>query len=446
MSRVWRLLGSAPVRLALALVLVFSLVSLGTLGGAYLVLRGTLEAQMSTALSQRVAGYRAAPSAGALGQLVEAEARTADARDRVLSFVASDGRVFGNVRAETDGETIRFAPLRPGDALAPPGYVSLAVPMQGGLLVLATSRAPLDDLTGVFLNLLWLSVLPTAALALGLALWLARGQARRVTRIETVLARITAGDLSARIAAVGDAQDDLLRIAAGIDRMAAAQEASTSALRQISADIAHDLKTPLQRITLNLHRLTDTLADNPKALALAEQVLAEADRTVQVFQSLLTIAQIEGGRGAALAPVDLAALAATIVEIFGPDAEDSGHALALDRPAHPVMVQGDAMLLGQVLTNLVENALRHTPPGGTITVTVAEAPVRLGVADQGPGIPEDERAHVLRRLYRLERSRTTPGNGLGLSLASAIADLHGAPLRLQDNAPGLRVEMTFPPA
>ena len=163
---------------------------------------------------------------------------------------------------------------------------------------------------------------------------------------------------------------------------------------------------------------------------------------VSTFEALLRIAQIEGGGPRArFAPVDLGALATTMAELYDPAAEESGHHLRVTLTA-PATVQGDRTLLGQLIANLIENALRHSPAGGTVSLAVEGA--RLTLADTGPGIPPEEREAVLRRLYRLDRSRSTPGSGLGLSLVEAVVKLHGGTLALQDNAPGLRVVIDLP--
>lgn len=229
--------------------------------------------------------------------------------------------------------------------------------------------------------------------------------------------------------------------------MAQAQEQSVAALQQVSADIAHDLKTPIQRIAVLMADLRDRAVDGSPEADLAERAVAESDRAVGVFHSLLQIAQIEGGSPKArFRPVDLAHVIATFADIYGPAAEDGGLKLMVDLPSgQPVLVQGDKDLLGQVVANLIENALRHTPAGSTIRLALSETgdKATLSVTDNGPGIPQAEHALVLRRLYRLERSRTTPGNGLGLALAAAVADLHDATLVLSDAAPGLAVTLTF---
>lgn len=439
---------STPVRLALGLVLVFALASLATLGLAYLYIRSSLEDALNSNIAQNIAGFQAAPNAAALAALVQAEAAATNVGERIFSFTAADGRAFGNAGAVPVPGGIELLPIEGGKPLNENGYLHQVIPLYGGVLVVAESREPITNLAGIFATLLGLSLLPTTLVALGAGLAMSRRAARRVARIEAALADLTAGRLSARVTGITSGADDLGRIGASINRMAAAQESTVSVLRQVSTDIAHDLKTPVQRIAVLLAQLQDRIGPDSEVASLAERAGAEAARAVAVFQSLLTIAQIEGGSPRArFGLVDLAGLAATFVEIYEPSADESGHRLSLiNAVAGPAQVTGDRNLLGQVIANLIENALRHTPVGTQIEVRLAQTGnrLRLVVADTGPGIPPDEHAKVLRRLYRLERSRTTPGNGLGLSLVAAICDLHGAKLVLSDENPGLSVSIDFP--
>lgn len=440
------LIRSTPLRLALGLVACFALVSSAMLGFAYLRLQASTGAQIEANLDQHVAGFRVAADAPTLGTLVTAEARVADPADRIFAYIGPGGLRRGNAQVFPDATGVEIRPLPEGRALTEAGYVSRVLPMVGGILVVAESRAPLEELKRTFLRLLAFSLLPTLVLSLSAGLALARSSARRVGAMERTLRDLAGGDLTARVEDDGH-DDDFARIGAGINDMAAAQEAATSALRQVSTDIAHDLKTPVQRLVVLLNDLRDRLPETGAEAEIAARAAAEADRAVGVFHSLLQIAQIEGGRLTAnFAPVDLTKLAETFAEIYEPTAEESGHRLRLTPPPPALSsVRGDKGLLGQALANLIENALHHTPPGSEITLSLHDdgTGVILRLADNGPGIPAPERKKVLRRLYRLEQSRTTPGNGLGLSLVAAIAELHGAVLELADNAPGLSVSLRF---
>lgn len=441
-----RLAGSTPVRQAVGIVAVVAIVNLVTLGLAWVGLRASTEQDLRANLAQNLASLQVAGSPRALEILVAAAADAADPAVRVFVFIAPDGRVTGNADAVLTRDGVEIRPRAEGRPLGEDGYLPQIEPMAGGILVVAESRTPLRRLRETFLTLLVLSLAPTVLVSLGAGAVIAARARARVERIEAALTRLGEGVLDVRIPEEPDRHDDLARIGARINRMAAAQEAATSALRQVSADIAHDLKTPLQRMSVLLADLRARLDETGAEAALADQAIAEAENAVAVFQGLLQIAQIEGGGSKAeMAPVDLVQLARGMEELYAPAAEDAGRSMKLDLPAGAVTVPGNRTLLGQALSNLIENALRHTPEGSPITVRVsatADAAL-LEVADSGPGIPEAERGKVLRRLYRLERSRTTPGHGLGLSLVAAIAGYHGADLTLADNAPGLKVTLHF---
>ena len=442
------LIRSSPMRLAFGLVALFGVASLASLGGSYVITRASLEQTMKADLEQALAGFAAAPSAEALVKLVAAQALAADPERRLLSYTTPSGAAVGNTAIQWSTNGFQVLAVDEGETDGDGTYLALGADLYGGKLLIAHSRSQLSDLSEVFYNVLALSLLPTILIALGGGYALARRTSRRVQRISATLDQLTGGDLAARVPAFVGAVDDLTLIGQRIDRMAATQQASVSALRQVSTDIAHDLKTPIQRVLVLLGRLQDSETLTPQDADLVAQAKDETDRIVTTFASLLLIAQIEGGSPKSrFVPVDLAALAETFVEVYGPGAEDTGHQITfVNMKCGPVWVQGEKGLLGQVLANLIENALRHTPGGSQISVAVSQpgGRARLSVADNGPGIPPDQRHLVLRRLYRLEQSRTTPGNGLGLSLVDGIAGLHGADLALLDNAPGLRVDLTFP--
>lgn len=439
--------GSTPMRQAIGLVAVVAVVNLVTLGLAYLNLRGGVEDGLRANLAQHMAGFQVAASPTALEILVAAEADAADPAQRVFVYIAPDGRVTGNADARLTGDGVEIRRKADGRPLGAYGYFPRVERMAGGVLVIGESRAPLGELRETFLVLLALSLAPTVLVSLGAGAMIAARARRRVDQIEATLARLSEGALDARIPAEPGREDDLARIGAQINRMAAAQEASTEALRQVSTDIAHDLKTPLQRMAVILHELRETLPDDGAEAALADRAIAEAEGAVGVFHALLRIAQIEGGGARAqFAPVDLARVAAEMAELYAPSAEESRRRIGLHLPGAPVTVSGNRGLIGQALANLIENALRHTPDGTDIDISVRRTggTAELEVTDRGPGIPAEERDKVLRRLYRLEQSRTTPGHGLGLALVAATAAAHGAELILGDNAPGLSVRLRFP--
>ncbi len=284
----------------------------------------------------------------------------------------------------------------------------------------------------------------TLVMALAGGIVLSNSFLGRMDAITKTCRAIMAGDLSNRIPERGtrDEFDQLVRtLNAMLDRISALMEN----VQQISSDIAHDLRTPLTRLRHRLesaHSDDSTIEDYRQAV---EQAIAESETMLATFSALLRIGQIESGAaGITLVPVDLSRLLVELTEIYRPATEDSGHSLKVDiQPG--VIVSGDKTMLTQVFANLIENAVTHSPPGRPIDVRLTETAgsVVASVRDRGPGIPATEHERVFRRFYRLERSRSTPGSGLGLSLAAAIVKYHGAKIALIDNDPGLRVEIAF---
>ncbi|MEB8388566.1 HAMP domain-containing sensor histidine kinase [Rhodobacteraceae bacterium KMM 6894] len=265
---------------------------------------------------------------------------------------------------------------------------------------------------------------------------------RRIGRILETLEDVSRGALARRIATPEGDRDDLSRVSSAINATLAQVQTLLESQKQIATDIAHDLRTPLQRLRQRLERMINSGDDQPDLHA----ALGETETLIETFKALLRIAQIESGvQHQHFVPVDLASIARDVVEIYQPVAEDEQQSLTAALPTGPVQISGDPALLGQLLSNLIENAIRHCPEGATLQVTLESGPQGpvLCVSDDGPGIPAAERDKVFRRFYRIEQSRTTEGHGLGLPLVKAICTLHGATVQLIDNAPGLRVCVTF---
>lgn len=433
----WReTLATTPMRLTLRLVALFLAVSLAGFGMTWWLSRAAILEAAETALDQQIYEISTEGDAEAVAQAVAEAASRADHDHLILRYDGPGGMVGNYTGPLPPGETI-VAALRDRARDIDGLYILRRKQVAGGELTVGQDADAIDELAEVFLQVLFFTLLPTLVLVLGGGLALARRSARRLAAIEATMTRLAAGDLAARLPAIPGPADDLSRLGAGIDRLAEAHEASIDALRQVSADIAHDLKTPIQRLEL----LLDEARREAPGLAVLDRAGAEIEGIVATFQALLRIAQLEGaGARTRFSPVDLGAVARTMVEVYEPAAEESGHTLSLTLD-HPAVIPGDRTLLAQVLANLIENALRHAPPG---PVSVAVRGAELCVADRGPGIPEAEREAVLRRLYRLDRSRSTPGNGLGLALVDAIVRLHDGRIELADNAPGLWVLIRLP--
>ena len=322
-----------------------------------------------------------------------------------------------------------------GDFVAPGLYVFSGSDM-------ARLRGVQAHILRVMLDLFAASILIAIA---GGAL-VSRSFLRRTDAMARACHDIMQGDLSLRIPVRGT-EDELDRLAEAVNEMLSRISTLMDNLSQVGNDIAHDLRTPVTHLRHRLERAradSRTPEDYREAL---DAAIAKADEILGLFSALLRIAQIEGGeRRAAFAALDLAALLAQMRELFEPVAEEAGDVLQLAN-LDKAVIRGDRQLLVQLFSNLIENAIVHTPRGTRIqlSLSVAEGRAVARVSDSGPGVPREEHERLFRRLYRREASRSQPGYGLGLSLVAAIAELHGAGIRLVDGVtPGLTVEVSFP--
>jgi signal transduction histidine kinase len=266
---------------------------------------------------------------------------------------------------------------------------------------------------------------------------------RRVDVIRRTADAIIAGDLSRRIPVSGSG-DDLDRLSQTLNHMLDRIGELMESLRHVSANLAHDLRTPLARLRQRLEAAQIQRDDARKdALVLA---VAQVDDILATFAALLRIAQIEAGtRRAGFAPVDLSEIFVTVADAFTPAAEDTGRTLtATITPS--LNTVGDRELLTQMVANLLDNAIRHT--GASAAIVIDLHPDKNGilasVSDSGPGVPAAERERIFQRFHRLPESQLVYGSGLGLSLVQAVADIHGISLTAEDTAPGLRIKMRFP--
>ncbi len=448
-----RLLRTASFRLAALYLMLFTASALVLGAVVFWTTRAALEQQLRAGIVAEVASLTADYRAGGLPRLladIEARGRGSAALDylvqdrdgrRVGGEIPAIGHALGWLRL-----TIREAEA-PGQRDEPERLEVLAVSLGDGVvLAVGDDTGRVTEAEEAVLRAFGVAVGLTVLLGGAGGAWLSHLFLRRVDAIGRTAEAIIGGDLDRRIPVRGTG-DDLDRLAMTLNRMLERIAALMESLRQVTNDIAHDLRTPLSRLGQKLESAragARSLAEYERAV---EGAIAEAEALLGSFAALLRIAEIEAGaQRAAFRRVDLSRLAETVAEAFAPAAEDAGRSLTA-RIAPGVRVHGDRELLTQMLVNLVENALRHTPPGSRIRVLAArvgdDGPT-LAVEDNGPGVPEHERARVVRRFYRMEQSRTTPGSGLGLSLVAAIATLHGARLDLADADPGLCVSVAFP--
>ena len=298
------------------------------------------------------------------------------------------------------------------------------------------------------------SFLVVIVLGLGGGVLVARRVLARIDAMTGTTQRIMAGDLSERLP-VGRSGDELDRLAGNLNAMLERIEALMLGLKEVSDNIAHDLKTPLTRLRNRAEEALARAGNEGDYRAALERTLEESDALIRTFNALLMIARAESGQARGdMSDFDAADVARGIQELYEPLAEEDG--LELSVQAEPAPLHGNRELISQALANLVENAIKYGKPGvepdagpsqpAVITIRSESdgETVKLSVADHGPGIPEADRGRAVERFVRLEVSRTLPGSGLGLSLASAVATLHGGGLRLSDNNPGLCATLVLP--
>ncbi len=268
---------------------------------------------------------------------------------------------------------------------------------------------------------------------------------RMVTRIDHMnqsVRRIMSGDLSERID-VSESSGDFRRLAENLNQMLDKIEQLMLGMRQVSDNIAHDLRTPLTRLRNKLSELHSATGETEQV----QDLIDEADGLLATFSALLRIAQVESGNPrSGFTEVDLKVILLDVIELYEPLAAEKSQSLDVDL-ASVQSFQGDRNLLFQAVANLVDNAIKYTPEAGEVGVRLWEQQGQLivDVADSGPGVSPAEREKVLQRFYRVEASRSEhPGNGLGLSLVNAVIKLHGGSIQLGDNFPGLRVSVRIP--
>jgi signal transduction histidine kinase len=276
-------------------------------------------------------------------------------------------------------------------------------------------------------------------------LLVSRGFLRRIDDINQTSLAIMDGQLKQRIAVRGTS-DEIDRLSLNLNKLFDSNQALLESLKQVSSNIAHDLRTPLSRLRQGLEEARLSPQSKTKMNQAIDRAVDESDQLLTIFAALLRITQIESGtRKAGFRQVDLTSLFQRVDDAYRAVVEEQDKTLTISL-APNLHVVGDRELLLQMLVNLTENAIRHTPKATAITLELKPhaSGIMAVISDTGPGIPEDQRSKVFDHFYRLDTARSTPGSGLGLSLVAAIAKLHDLDLQLQDNHPGLKVCILFP--
>jgi signal transduction histidine kinase len=445
--RLWR---STPLRLALTYGLLFVTSSLLVYTATYFLLREEIYSWLDNSVNETYSVISSSYSPGDVEDLIatmNSFSKLKHEDRRVFYLGSADGRrLTGNLPKffKTDGlQTVSAQDLGlAGDDR----FRIITGEIDGNGVLVGQSLETTDDLAQIILaNFAWMSVL-TSLLAVAVGIYLARRAQIRIDAIAETMSEVSQGNLSRRVPLTGSG-DDIDAISIQVNSALNRLSDLVESMRQVSADIAHDLKTPLNRLKVILEEASLREARGEAVEDQLREALKESDQINSTFQALLRISQIEAGaRKSRFTTVSLKALFENLIDIFGDVAEDNGQMLRFDPAISPeCTIDGDRELLTQLFVNLIENAMTHCPPGTSIELLLSadDDEFEAAVADNGHGIPIDEREKVFRRLYRLDKSRNSPGHGLGLAMAKAIAELHGMSIQVEDNSPGTRVLLSW---
>jgi signal transduction histidine kinase len=447
-----------PVRLAGAFALLFALTVTGLVAVLYLTLVSELESdirQRVEEMSDTLHAIDKQQGFEGLAAVVAEEAKSVRDFDSIFLLRGEDGTFKAgnvqNVRLFAGwGELDRaWLPMVADKGGPDDRFFATWTPVSKGQLLVGNSDRALREVQRILLHGLGWGLAAAILLGVGSATYLARRAQQKIDVFATTLSKVSRGEIAERVP-ITQSHDDLDHVAAQINATLAHLQKLIESVNQASSDIAHDLKKPIGRLRRRLELALSNADDGASFRTQVEEALEELDSIVDTFEALLRITQIEAGaRRSRFCDVELGTVLADVADVYEPVAEEAGGRLiSTVAIAERAQVTGDRDLLTQLFANLIENAIRHSPAGTRIDVSLLTRGERhvAVVADSGPGIPADECENVFRRLYRLERERSTPGSGLGLSMVAAIAELHGAAVALTDNSPGLRVEVSFPRA
>jgi signal transduction histidine kinase len=458
-----KLLRTTAFQLTLVYLLIFIVFAFSLLGYFALNTRRLITEQITTTVDTEITGLREQYTQGGIRRLVivvDLRSRRPGSSLYLVTTATGEG-LAGNVGS-----------LEPG-VLDHPGWLETnyrrleapegtdhralvqVVQLPGGFrLLVGRDLEERERLFGIIANAGQWSLALVIVLGLAGGFFVSQRVLNRVEAMTDKAQTIMAGDLAGRLPVAGTG-DELDRLAEHLNAMLERIEALMRGLKEVSDNIAHDLKTPLTRLRNRCEQVLRGSAGVADYRAALEATIAESDELIRTFNALLMIARAESGQARDnMTEFDAAEIARDVGELYEPLADEKGIALTVDAPA-AAPVRGNRELVSQALANLIDNAIKYAGPNGKLNGAPAEIVVKAGndgerialsVADRGPGIAEADRGRVVERFVRLEQSRSAPGSGLGLSLAAAVARLHGGELKLEDNHPGLRSTIALPRA
>lgn len=454
MTALGKLFRTTAFKLSIAYLVLFSI-------GAGLVLarvgarvKEVLDEQIEQTVEAEIRALSEQYSQGGLRQLANAVERRVRAPGGSLYLLSSHSGdvIVGNIEASAFApggtELVETTYERRGEpGVKHPALLRLFLLPGGFRLLIGHDIEDHEVLRGILRSALGVSLFWLALVGAFGGLFVAHRMLERVDVMSASARRIMAGDMHERLAISG-AGDELDRLAENFNAMLARISELMAGLREVSDNIAHDLKTPLTRLRNRAEAALRASSDDREHRAALAAVIEESDNLIGVFNALLMIARAEAGYSSDnMAEFDADAVVRDIAEMYEPVAEEQGASLEVTAQ-DGLKITGSRELLGQALVNLVDNALKYGATGGDRRIAVEARRVgdrvEIVVSDRGPGIPPSDRERVVGRFVRLENSRSRPGSGLGLSLAAAVARMHHGALRIEDNAPGLRVVLSLP--
>jgi signal transduction histidine kinase len=462
-----KLIRTTAFRLTLAYLFLFALFAASLLGYFAWNTRRMINEQITTTVNAEIAEIETIyTSRGLHGLFVTLGYRALRPGANLYLVTTPEGKAFGGnveslspgVMASTGWSETLYRRLDEQDTTNHRALVRVTELDNGFRLLVGRDLEERRRLFGIVAKAAQWSLLVVIVLGIGGGIFVARRVLQRIDAMTGTTRRIMAGDLSGRLL-VGRSGDELDRLAENLNAMLERIEALMMGLKEVSDNIAHDLKTPLTRMRNRAEEALASSGSEAEYRAALERTIEESDGLIRTFNALLMIARAESGQARGnMDDFDAADVAKGIHELYEPLAEDDGMTLRVK--AATARLHGNRELISQALANLVENAIKYGKPSPVVQPLNPAAAARareiaiearrendhvlLSVTDHGPGIPAGDRKHAVERFVRLEASRTLPGSGLGLSLASAVATLHGGELRLDDSHPGLTATLVIP--
>lgn len=410
-------------------------------------LRDQMRIQLTAEINAFHEHFETGGAAGVIGEARELAPIFARTHVLLLVFDAEGNRLVGRRDVTPDFSGWVTREVAGGvSGLPAQDYYMTAVPLGDLTLVIGRDLQFLHQFELVTIQAFLVVGAIMTLVLIFLGYWISRQVQNKLDAMGEALFRVAQGETEVRLA-VSDDGDQIDRIAAVMNAHLDTLSKLILSTKSSAVAIAHDLKKPLARACLGLDDVLREAELSEQSLAKIEESRGELARLTSIFETILRIARIDADRQQGFnQSFDLRALAVDLGETFEVVAEESGQRLVLEIDTDtPLNIRGDQGMVGQLIVNLLQNAISHCPPGSFVTlgVTGAGGQVVVWVADTGPGISAEDRAHVFDAFFRADTARTTEGNGLGLALVKSIADRHGAAIRLDDNLPGLRVTVTF---